>query len=516
MERIFVDKTRFIDEHGRERIFSGINCVDKGEPSKIFKTKRKYKVPLESKYIKDFKHLGFNLIRLGIVWDCIEPAPGQYNDEYLNKVASLAKELEENGIYFYLDMHQDLYSPQMGADGAPKWACITDGAKSERQWFIWAEPYFAGKAVSNAFRHFWNNDEVCKKGLWEHYLSMWKHVISKFDDNTALLGYDFLNEPFPPAEKEQNIFAMLLERAAEILNEEDKKEHSPLGINKMLDEFGQRKGLRLAVFALAKEIKTKERLKKLLTILGTKEGFTKIGMAAADTVKKFDEEYYTPFIRFMAEGIRKETDKGIMLLENSYYSNLGIPYCAKPIEYGGVREPQQAFAPHGYDLLVDSPLYRYASANRTDVIFEQHKLSQERLNMPVIVGEWGGSSKGTKWHSHLKHLINGFEDNLWSNTYWCFSKTLLKKKSLGIDIISRPYPQAVCGKIAKSKYDRERDIYTLEFNQEKEFDVPTEIYLHKEPRQIRTDGRYETDRSSGGIILKLFTDIGAHSVIVEF
>lgn len=516
MERIFVDKTRFIDEYGRERIFSGINCVDKGAPGKIFKTKRKYTTPLKSEFIADFKRLGFNLVRLGIVWDAVETQPGQYNDEYLDKIVKLGKELEENGIYFYLDMHQDLYGPKTGGDGAPAWATLTDGEKSERKWFVWAEPYFAGRAVSNAFRHFWNNDTVENKGLWEHYLAMWQHVISKFDGNTALIGYDFLNEPFPPALIGKNIFAMLLERVIKILNEEDGKQYKPLGINKILDEFAQRKGLRIAVTAMLKEIKTKERLKKLVNILGTKEGFAEIGAAAAETVRKFDEEYYTPFIYFMAKGIRKQTDKGIMFLENSYYSNLGIPYCAKPIEYNGIREPQQAFAPHGYDLLVDSPLYRFASANRTDVIFNQHKLSQERLQMPVIVGEWGGSSNGIRWHAHLKHLLSGFEENLWSNTYWCFQKNLLTKKSLGIDVISRPYPQAVCGKILSSKYNRNSDTYSLEFNQEHDFDTPTQIYLHKKFKHISADGKYKIDSSGGGTLLKLFTEKGMHKLTVSF
>lgn len=515
MNSITVDGLRFRDEYGRERIFSGINCVDKGKPGIIFKTKRKYTQPIKEKYIKDFKKFGFNLVRLGFTWEAAEPRPGEYNDEYLNTVAAVAKALEENGIYFYLDMHQDLYSPALGADGAPEWATITDGVKSERRWFIWAEPYFAGKAVSNAFSHFWRNDEVYGKGLWEHYLEMWKHVIKKFDGNTALVGYDFLNEPFPPAEDE-NIFALLIERAVELLNKADGKESEMLGINEIIKENGQRKGLKKAVIKTVQAIGSVSRLKKLGKILSSREGFSEIGMAGADLIREFDKKYYTPFIRFMAQGVRQETNHGIMLLENSYYSNLGIPYCADPIEYDGVREPLQAFAPHGYDLLVDSPLYKYANANRTDVIFNQHKISQNRLQMPVIVGEWGGSSKGTRWHAHIKHLLSGFEENLWSNTYWCFTPKLFKKKSLGINVISRPYPQAVCGDIISSKYNRENDIYTLIFEQKADFTVPTEIYLHKAFKEIKTDGRYDIDRSGGGTILKLFTEIGTHTVVVEF
>ena len=39
-------------------------------------------------------------------------------------------------------------------------------------------------------------------------------------------------------------------------------------------------------------------------------------------------------------------------MANSYYSNLGIPYCA-----GKPDDPNVAFAPHGYVLVVDTELY---------------------------------------------------------------------------------------------------------------------------------------------------------------
>lgn len=512
MDTISINGLRFSDECGRERIFSGINCVDKGKISIIHHDKRIYEQPLDPKYIPRLKELGFNLVRLGITWDAAEPSPGQYNDRYLDKVAAIGRELEKHGIYFYLDMHQDLYGPKTGGDGAPAWATLTDGAKKERRWFVWAEPYFAGKAVHNAFVHFWNNDEVQGRGLWAHYLDMWKYVIAKFEGNTALIGYDFLNEPFP-GQCGSEVFALLLERGAELLHETDGTEALPMGILSLLRQ-GQRKGLRKSVFALLRAVGSARRAKLFLQILGTKQGFSAIGMAAAEEIRRFDLECYTPFIRYMAAGVRELTDKGIFFLENSYYSNLGIPYCAEPIEYDGVREQQQAFAPHGYDLLVDSPLYKYASAARTDVIFEQHALSQQRLQMPVLVGEWGGSSKGTKWHAHLSHLIADFERNRWSNTYWCFSKKLLENPSM--QILSRPYPQAVCGEIETTHFDREQNVYTLTFRQDRAFGVPTEVYLPRPYKSVSADGKYETKPLGNGCMLYLYTEPGKHTLRVEF
>ena len=55
--------------------------------------------------IKSLKDWGFNFVRLGVMWEAVESAPGLYNDTYLDEVDDLIKKLGENGIYTLVDAH---------------------------------------------------------------------------------------------------------------------------------------------------------------------------------------------------------------------------------------------------------------------------------------------------------------------------------------------------------------------------------------------------------------------------
>lgn len=85
--------------------------------------------------------------------DAVEPQPGIYNGGYLRKIRDYAELCEKNGIYIFLDMHQELCSNRYG-DGAPGWATIAAGAACEKPLFVWAEGGFTGEAVHTAYEHF--------------------------------------------------------------------------------------------------------------------------------------------------------------------------------------------------------------------------------------------------------------------------------------------------------------------------------------------------------------------------
>ncbi|MCQ2477262.1 MAG: hypothetical protein MJ125_05445, partial [Clostridia bacterium] len=76
----------------------------------------------------------------------------------------------------------------------------------------------------------------------------------------------------------------------------------------------------------------------------------------------------------------------------------------------------------------------------------------------------------------------------------------------------RTSPMAVTGTIDSYGYDREKKIFTLEYTQDKEFDLPTEIFLHAQPKKITADGEYVTE----GKILKLKTGTGKHKIVIEY
>lgn len=138
---------------------------------------------------------GFNVIRLGIIWAGVEPQPGVYDTNYLNSIRDTVNLLADHGIYTVLDMHQDLYSSVLGGEGAPDWATYTGGAANKNYGFPGS--YYLNPAESKAWDAFWNNRSAPNGlGLEDNYAQAWEHIASAFAGNSAVLGYDIMNEPF--------------------------------------------------------------------------------------------------------------------------------------------------------------------------------------------------------------------------------------------------------------------------------------------------------------------------------
>ena len=120
MLKISTFERKFVDTEGRERIFNGVNLCDKGYASPD-KSKKIYDLPFNEELIAKLSNLGFNLVRLGITWDAVEPKPFEYNEKFLDRLEKVADLCHKYGIYFFLDMHQDLYGgyAENWGDGAP-------------------------------------------------------------------------------------------------------------------------------------------------------------------------------------------------------------------------------------------------------------------------------------------------------------------------------------------------------------------------------------------------------------
>ncbi|NNN22088.1 MAG: cellulase family glycosylhydrolase [Acidimicrobiales bacterium] len=164
----------------------------------------------------EMRALGFNLVRLVLNWSELEPTPGQYSTNYLNRVSQVVSWASQQGIYVILDMHQDQYSryilpepankasstctPSGGSDGAPKWAVFTDG-KSACSLFGQSA---LNPASSAAFYEFWHNHKVTGpngqspgSGLEDHYIGALASLAKRFSSNSDVLGYELMNEPQP-------------------------------------------------------------------------------------------------------------------------------------------------------------------------------------------------------------------------------------------------------------------------------------------------------------------------------
>ena len=485
MNIIRASGTRLVDDLGRERIFSGVNVVDKSAYEDGAQT-----FPfLTEDVLRRFAANGWNLIRLGFTWGKIEPQIGRYNEAYLDSVAGILDLCAEFGIYVFLDMHQDLYSPVTNGDGAPPWAALTDGARTHPTRFVWAEDYFWGKACHRCFDHFWNNTPVQGRGLQDRFADCWAHIVRRLGGKEAVIGFDVFNEPFPGTAGGACFRRIVTGTAKAVLS-----------------------GKHVRRAQWLRDALSREREEKLLGDITSPVLRQAVG-GAAPLIETFDKTKYSPFLQRVADAIRKENADKLLFLENCYFSNLGIPCAVQPVRRDGARDPQQVFAPHAYDFMVDTPAYRYASNERVGGIFAEHRRTQQRLQTPVVVGEWGGfgAQGDDSWLGHIAYLLSVFEDNKWSQTYWQFSDSFFDSPLMRIFV--RAFPQAVPGEIGSYRYDADKKIFSMTFTQREagECVVCTPFPVHR----LTVDGSdapFETRRAQTTIR----TSAGQHTVRIEF
>src|ERR1019366_10032490 len=135
------------DQYGRVVILHGVNAVYKRPPYELSVDPGK-PWNVTSKDAAAITGLGFNIVRLGIIWAGIEPGTLKANDpgictpgtpsdphqwsqgvvnRYLAKVQQTVDLLAHAHVYTLLDMHEDVYSTGFRGEGAPPWAVCTNG-----------------------------------------------------------------------------------------------------------------------------------------------------------------------------------------------------------------------------------------------------------------------------------------------------------------------------------------------------------------------------------------------------
>lgn len=142
---------------------------------------------------EDYRRLrtvfGMNAIRFVMTWAAVEPMRDQFDDRYLDAVATRLGWAQKAGLDVILDMHQDVYGEGFGFDGAPRWAC--DEARYRA--FMPREPWFLSSLDPNV--------QACVDAFFtdaetqRHFVAAWRHVAERLHDAPAIIGFDVLNEP---------------------------------------------------------------------------------------------------------------------------------------------------------------------------------------------------------------------------------------------------------------------------------------------------------------------------------
>jgi len=220
------------DKDGRHVIFHGVNIVYKVAPFLPDQQTFDSQASLTDKDIDDLVKWGFNMVRLGVMWEAVESAPGVYNETYLAEVDALITKLGERGIYTLVDAHQDVLARIICGEGMPNFYAkeiLEHGSfcfsQSEDWWLKPLLPnlgctnmdsynftmdsdgnplisecqernffdYYASPQGLTLFRAFYDNNF----GMQDKYVAYWAKVAQSLSTNKFVMGFDPFNEPYP-------------------------------------------------------------------------------------------------------------------------------------------------------------------------------------------------------------------------------------------------------------------------------------------------------------------------------
>jgi len=149
--------------------------------------------PSDAKFLRS---IGFNAVRVGVIWKGLEPKPGVFDAKYVAQVRATVKMLARYGIVSLLDFHQDMLNELFQGEGFPDWAIEDGGLPNPKLGF--SNNYLANPALEHALDQFFDNAAGPSGiGLQQYYAGAWADVAKAFKSDTSVLGYEIMNEPFP-------------------------------------------------------------------------------------------------------------------------------------------------------------------------------------------------------------------------------------------------------------------------------------------------------------------------------
>ena len=445
-----INDREFIDSSGREVILNGINYISKNPAEKYIRNDG-------TETFKKFRKWGFNCIRFGIIWDGLEPEPGKYNEEYLAEIDKRIQWAADNGIYVFLDMHQDLYGSKF-SDGAPEWATLDEG-QPHITGVVWSDSYLISPAVQTAFDNFWKNalapDGI---GLQDHYANLWKHIAKRYANNPTIIGYDIMNEPFMGSAANQ-IMPVMLTGYAQIL----------------VEETGQAPP---SVEELAAMWENEESRLNALELISSREKYARVVDGVYELNADFEKNQLQPMYQKVANAIREVDKNHILFLEHSYFSNTGVASDIEPTTLAdGSADPLVAYAGHGYDLVVDTKEVENPSYERVEFIFERINETGKRMNVPVLIGEWGAyHGESFKLAETAQQVIDLFEVYGFSNTYWAYYDNINEYPYFNMAIV-RPYPESISGNLVSYDYNFKTGDFICIWDEKEENEESTVIHV---------------------------------------
>jgi endoglycosylceramidase len=413
---ITTNESRLFDEYGRERIFHGVNIVYKDKP---WYPKLDVFDPQFSYCDEDMKLLkswGFNAIRLGVMWPGVEPEYNKYNTTYIDILHKIVKDSEKYGIYVILDFHQDLLARQFCGEGVPDWVFTKPLGFPLPISLPYKKNSMGVSSRKDCDKHNWISYHF-SFGASHGFQLLYTDLSTKFADFWRLVASRFKDS--------KNIIGY------EIINEP------------WAGDIYFFPSLLWPTFA--------------------------------------DYHNLQPFYDKIARNIFDIDDNHLILFQSVTWSIFRTGFTHTP----GNRENKTILSYHGY----------YPPNFSARQIFNSRNWDMKRLKCGGILTEFSVGS-GTISHEteiyHALNLINHADRNMQSWFIWEYKKFIpITGSNYGFfypngsyteakNLFSRPYAQAVAGKIIDMEFFRNIGKFKVSFIPNFDIKKPTIIYINKE------------------------------------
>ena len=453
MDRLRVTGDRIVDASGRSIVLHGVNVGEKSSD-------RGHRLWQSPEDFQNLRRCGMNAVRLLIFWSAIEPEPGKYDDNYLNQIGLYVSWARDADLYVILDMHQDLFSAKIpGGNGMPAWATLDDGQPHRTLGGVWSTAYYMSPMVHRAFDNLYADAPGPDgTGIQERFSLAWRHVARRFADEPAVAGFDLLNEPFIGSDISQ-VGMALLAALPDVLRDAQ----FPTEPGALLDSLSGTGG-QLPLW--------------VINALDDPACHRRALNVVAPFMRAFETGRLQPMYNRIARRIREVNKDAIIFLEPCVLANIGTPSFLEPLtDAQGNRDPQQAYMPHFYDIVVDTENAWNPSANRLRVMMENRVNEAGRLGMPLLVGEWGGYYGSDRAKDAARASLRELGANTVGDFYWEHHRNW--ENTVYFESLSRPLPRAVNGSHGKTELNLKDRTFVCSW-MENERPAETEFVLPRE------------------------------------
>ena len=216
---------------------------------------------------------------------------------------------------------------------------------------------------------------------------------------------------------------------------------------------------------------------EVLGSLSDKETYKKWLDVIYEVNAVFERGTLTAFYQKARDEIRKVNKHHIIFTEHSYFTNMGlVGALGEIVDENGQKDPLVAYAAHGYDLVVDTDALTLGSNDRVELIFERIAQTGQRLEVPVLIGEWGAlHGKSPELIPTANFLLNQFNKHGFSDAFWAYGKFLLDASFL--DVLKKPYPVETSGVLENYSFDYELGTFNCTWHEDEAITAPTRIYV---------------------------------------